>query len=247
MNMQRIKCTIAYDGTDFSGYQIQPNKRTVQEEVEKVLTKLHKGSEVKIFASGRTDAGVHAKGQVFHFDTSLDIPLEKWPIALNSMLSKDIAILNAEMVDLDFHARFNAKGKEYRYFINPSNKRDPFQRNYAASFPFELDVKAIEEAMSSLQGTHDFTSFCSAKTEIEDKVRTIYELELLEENGLYVFRYVGSGFLYNMVRILTGTLLEVGTDSRAPDSIATLIEKRDRTLSGKTAPAHGLYLWKVFY
>jgi tRNA pseudouridine38-40 synthase len=238
---------MAYDGTDFFGYQIQPNNRTVQEEVEKALKKLHKGEEVKIFASGRTDAGVHAKGQVFHFDTSLNIPIEKWPIALNSILASDVAILDAETVDPDFHARFDVKSKEYRYFINPSKKRDPFKRNYSASFPFSVDVVAIQEAMKSLIGTHDFTSFCSAKTEVEDKVRTIYELELIEENGLLVFRFVGSGFLYNMVRIITGTLLEVGTGNRMSNSIPEIIGKRDRVFAGKTAPSQGLYLWKVNY
>lgn len=238
---------MAYDGTDFFGYQIQPNTRTVQEEVEKALKKLHKGEDVKIFASGRTDAGVHAKGQVFHFDTSLNIPIEKWPVALNSMIANDVAILDAEKVNPDFHARFDVRSKEYRYFINPSTKRDPFNRNYSASFPYPVDVVAIQKAMKFLIGTHDFTSFCSAKTEVEDKVRTIYELELIEENGLLVFRFVGSGFLYNMVRIMTGTLLEVGTGNRMSNSTFEIIGKKDRSFAGKTAPAQGLYLWKVNY
>jgi tRNA pseudouridine38-40 synthase len=238
---------MAYDGTDFSGYQIQPNSRTVQEEVEKALKKLHKGKDVKIFASGRTDAGVHAKGQVFHFDTNLEIPVDKWAIALNSILANDVAILDVEMVKPDFHARFDVKSKEYRYYINPSSKRDPFNRNYSASFPYSVDIGAIQVAMKSLIGTHDFTSFCSAKTEVEDKVRTIYELELMEENGLLIFRFVGSGFLYNMVRIITGTLLEVGTGNRMSNSIPEIIGKRDRAFAGKTAPAQGLYLWKVKY
>jgi tRNA pseudouridine38-40 synthase len=245
--MQRLKCTMAYDGTDFSGYQIQPDNRTVQEEVEKALKKLHKGKDVKIFASGRTDAGVHAKGQVFHFDTHLDISVEKWPVALNSILASDVSILDVEKVEQGFHARFDVTGKEYRYFINPSPKRDPFNRNYSASFPFPVDIVAIRQAMNFLIGTHDFTSFCSAKTEVEDKIRTIFELELIEENGLLVFRFVGSGFLYNMVRIITGTLLEVGIGKRMPSSVSEIIGKRDRVYAGKTAPAQGLYLWKVNY
>jgi tRNA pseudouridine38-40 synthase len=245
--MQRIKCTIAYDGTHFSGYQIQPNHRTVQEEVETALKKLHKGQEVKIFASGRTDAGVHAKGQVLHFDTFLDIPVEKWAVALNSMLPGDISVLKAEMVKSNFHARFDAKGKEYRYFIYPSKHRDPFSRNYATMYPFLVNTESIREAMNSFLGTHDFTSFCSAKTEVEDKERTIYELELSEENGLLVFRFVGNGFLYNMVRIITGTLLEVGTGDRDASTISNILKMKDRSFAGKTAPAQGLYLWKVFY
>lgn len=245
--MQRLKCTMAYDGTDFFGYQIQPQKRTVQEEVEKALKKLHKGTDVKIFASGRTDSGVHAKGQVFHFDTNLEISSEKWPVALNSTLPSEIAILEVEKVNSSFHARFDVKGKEYRYFINPSANRDPFLRNYAMSYGYSMDFDAIREAMTYLIGTHDFTSFCSAKTEVEDKVRTIYEAELLEENGLVIFRFVGNGFLYNMVRILTGTLLEVGTGVRNPHSISGILEGSDRSLAGKTAPPQGLYLWQVFY
>jgi tRNA pseudouridine38-40 synthase len=247
MFMQRLKCTVAYDGTGYFGYQIQPNHRTIQEEIEKALKKLHKGLEIKIYASGRTDAGVHAKGQVIHFDTNLDIPEEKWPIALNSILPGDISILSAKRVDENFHARFDVTGKEYRYFINPSSQKDPFTRNYAASYPYELHFKAIQSAMTHLIGTHDFTSFCSAKTEVEDKIRTIYNMEIQEDNGLIVFKYIGNGFLYNMVRILTGTLLDVGTGKRTPDSIAAVLEKKDRTLAGKTAPAHGLYLWEVFY
>lgn len=245
--MQRLKCTIAYDGTAYFGYQIQPNNRTIQEEIEKALKKLHKGSEIKIYASGRTDAGVHAKGQVIHFDTNLDIPEEKWPIALNSILPGDISILFAERVNGKFHARFDVKRKEYRYFINPSSKKDPFTRNYAARYPYELNIKAIESAMAHLIGTHDFTSFCSAKTEVEDKIRTIYKMEIQEDNGLIVFKFIGNGFLYNMVRILTGTLLDVGTGKRTPESISTVLEEKDRALAGKTAPAHGLYLWEVFY
>jgi tRNA pseudouridine38-40 synthase len=245
--MQRLKCTMAYDGTGFFGYQIQPNNRSVQEEVEKALMKLHKGSEVKIFASGRTDAGVHAKGQVFHFDTNLEIPLEKWPVALNSMLPADTSIYEIERVDAGFHARFDAKGKEYRYFINPSATRDPFSRNYATRVPFPIDLGLVQSAMKSFLGTHDFTSFCSAKTEVEDKIRTINEIELLEENELLVFRFVGNGFLYNMVRIITGTLLGIGTGDLPPNCIPEILEKKDRTVAGKTAPAQGLYLWKVFY
>ncbi|MFD2445204.1 tRNA pseudouridine(38-40) synthase TruA [Bacillus sp. CGMCC 1.16607] len=245
--MQRLKCIISYDGTEFSGYQIQPNGRTVQEEVEKALKKLHKGQDIKIAASGRTDAGVHAKGQVIHFDTNINIPLEKWSIALNSLLPADISVIEAENVDTSFHARFDAKGKEYRYFVYPSKMRDPFRRNYATIFPYELNKDLIQEAMSLFIGTHDFTSFCSAKTEVEDKVRTIYEINICEENGLLVFRYVGNGFLYNMVRIMTGTLLEIGTGDRAANSISKILEKKDRSFAGKTAPAQGLYLWRVVY
>lgn len=245
--MQRYKCTISYDGSQFSGYQIQPHKRTVQGELENALSKLHKGEYVKVSASGRTDTGVHAKGQMIHFDSALAIPVSKWEKALNSLLPDDIAVLRTEKAADGFHARFDALGKEYRYYVHLSAKRDPFRRNYAYQFPYPLDYVAMKEALKFFIGTHDFTSFCSAKTEIDDKERTIEEIEFYEEEDNLVFRFVGNGFLYNMVRILVGTLLEVGSGDRSPYSIPGLIEKKDRKLAGKTAPAHGLYLWKVFY
>ncbi|MBS8266931.1 tRNA pseudouridine(38-40) synthase TruA [Mesobacillus boroniphilus] len=245
--MPRIKCTISYDGTGFSGYQVQPAKRTVQGELEKVLEKLNKGTSIRVSASGRTDAGVHARGQVIHFDTTLEIEPARWQIALNSLLPDDIAVSSVEITRPDFHARFDAVGKEYRYFLLLSKHRDPFQRNYAYQFQYELDPDAMREASKQLIGTHDFTSFCSAKTEVEDKVRTLKEIDFYEEKGLLVFRFVGDGFLYNMVRILVGTLLEVGTGKRAADSMLQLLGGLDRTQAGKTAPGHGLYLWKVFY
>ncbi|QED45976.1 tRNA pseudouridine(38-40) synthase TruA [Cytobacillus dafuensis] len=245
--MKRLKCVVAYDGTLFAGYQVQPKKRTVQGEIETALKKLHKGADVKIIASGRTDAGVHAKGQVIHFDSELQIPLSKWDIALNSLLPDDIVIVKTEEAEQDFHARFDAKGKEYRYFLHRSPKRDPFSRHYAFQYPYSLNISAMKEAIVHLLGTHDFTSFCSAKTEVEDKVREIKEIELIEDNGELVFRFVGNGFLYNMVRILVGTLLEVGVGDRDPESILDILDKKDRSYAGKTAPGHGLYLWNVFY
>lgn len=245
--MPRLKCIISYDGTQFSGYQIQPGKRTVQGEIQKTLTKLNKGVNIRVSASGRTDAGVHARGQVIHFDTSLEIEPARWKIALNSLLPDDIAVSSAEIVHQDFHARFDAAGKEYRYFLLLSKHRDPFQRNYAYQYSLELNYDAMREASKHLLGTHDFTSFCSAKTEVEDRIRTLKEIDFSEENGMLVFRFVGNGFLYNMVRILVGTLLEVGNGRRAADTMQALLASKDRTLAGKTAPGHGLYLWQVFY
>lgn len=245
--MERYKCKIAYDGTLFSGYQIQPNKRTVQSVLESALEKLHKGSPVRVFASGRTDAGVHAKGQVIHFDSPLSIPVGKWSIALNSLLPDDISVLQVEKAAHDFHARFDAAGKEYRYFIRLSAIKDPFQRHFAYQFYFPLDYGAMSEACRYLEGTHDFTSFCSVKTEVEDRVRTIRSIEFSEDEGILQFRFVGTGFLYNMVRILVGTLLEVGIGEVEASAIPEILAKKDRTLAGKTAPGHGLYLWEVFY
>jgi tRNA pseudouridine38-40 synthase len=245
--MNRYKCIISYDGSEFSGYQVQPKKRTVQSQIEAALAKMHKDVNVKISASGRTDAGVHARGQVIHFDSPLPLTEEKWEIALNSMLPEDISILCVEKADSDFHARFDASGKEYRYFLYQSLKRDPFQRNYAFHYPFPLNIEAMNEACSYLLGTHDFSSFCSARTEVADKVRTIETIEISQEEELLSFRFVGNGFLYNMVRILVGTIVEVGSGKRKPEDIVEILEKKDRRYAGKTAPAQGLYLWKVFY
>ncbi|MBM6616169.1 tRNA pseudouridine(38-40) synthase TruA [Bacillus suaedaesalsae] len=246
--MQRIKMIISYDGSAFFGYQVQPNQRTVQSEIEGALKNMHKGSDIRIYASGRTDAGVHAVGQVIHFDSPYKIPASKWKIALNSLLPNDIAIGHAQVVTNDFHARFDVKKKEYRYKIETNQDRDVFTRNYLYHFPYTLDYLSIKEAIKYLVGTHDFTSFCSAKTEVEDKVRTIYEIEFFEDkNGELIFRFVGDGFLYNMIRIMVGTLLEVGQGMKKPIEILEILEAKNRQKAGKTVPGTGLYLWKVYY
>ncbi|MDL0437167.1 MULTISPECIES: tRNA pseudouridine(38-40) synthase TruA [unclassified Niallia] len=245
--MQRYKGIVSYDGTEYCGFQLQPKDRTVQGEIEKALKKLHKGSEIKIQASGRTDAGVHAKGQVIHFDSDLDIPAGKWELALNALLPHDIVFSTIEAVDRSFHARYDVQGKEYRYFIHLSERRDPFKRNFSYYYPYQLDIGAIREALEYFIGEHDFTSFCSMKTDKEDKVRTIHSMRLVEEGDILVFCFEGNGFLYNMVRIIIGTLLDVGRGKRKPESIKEIIEKKDRKAAGKTASANGLYLWKVFY
>lgn len=245
--MKRMKCIISYDGTGFSGYQIQPGKRTVQQEIEAVLKRMHKGGEVRIYASGRTDAGVHARGQVIHFDTPLEIAQERWIAALNTQLPEDIAVHHAEAVSPEFHARYDVMSKEYRYRVMLAKGKDVFLRHYAYIYPYSLNLEAIEAAVQHLKGTHDFTSFCSAKTEIEDKIRTIYEIDAQQEGEEIIFRFVGNGFLYNMVRIMVGTLLDVGQGKLHGDEIPSILKKMDRRFAGKTAPGHGLYLWQVNY
>jgi tRNA pseudouridine38-40 synthase len=247
INMKRLKCTLAYDGTNFSGYQVQPNCRTVQLMLEQALAKMHKDELIRVSASGRTDAQVHAVGQVIHFDTPLEIPLDHWKRALNSLLPNDITILNVENVDYSFHARFDVVKKEYRYMIHTGVQRDVFKRNYVYHYTYQLDYNAIKEGMLYLTGTHDFTSFCSAKTDVEDKVRTIYEIDVIQNGNEVEFRFVGNGFLYNMVRIIVGTLLDVGRCSIKPHQIKDILKEKDRSLAGKTVPGHGLYLWKVTY
>ncbi|MCM3719785.1 tRNA pseudouridine(38-40) synthase TruA [Fictibacillus phosphorivorans] len=245
--MARMKVTVAYDGTDFAGYQIQPSGRTVQGTIQSVLQKMHKGEAVQISASGRTDAGVHAVGQVFHFDTEMNIPGDAWVKALNAMLPNDIVIKRVEEVTNSFHSRFSAESKEYHYKLLVRKQPDVFRRNHLYHYPYPLNIQAMQSACVSFIGTHDFTSFSSARSEVADKVRTIYSLELLEEDEVLTFKIKGSGFLYNMVRIIVGTLLEVGQGKRTPDEISGMIAAKDRALAGKTAPAHGLYLHQVNY
>ncbi|MGV2623009.1 UNVERIFIED_CONTAM: tRNA pseudouridine(38-40) synthase TruA [Halobacillus marinus] len=246
--MQRMKFTLQYDGTAYAGYQVQPNGNTIQAELEKALAKIHKGETVKVTASGRTDAGVHAMGQVIHFDTPLSIPDENWKRAVNSLLPDDILITHSEAVPEDFHARYGTVGKEYRYYVWNDRDRQLFKRHHTYHVKAELDMAAMKEACRLLEGEHDFTSFCSPKTDIKgDKVRTIYEASIRKEGAEIVFLFRGSGFLYNMVRILVGTLLEVGRHEREPASIPRILAAMDRAAAGKTAPPQGLFLWEVFY
>ena len=242
--MRRIKLTVAYDGTNYAGYQVQPNGNTIQSEIEAVLTRMHR-HPVKIVASGRTDARVHALGQVIHFDTSLQMPAERFVKALNAMLPDDILVKQSEEADTGFHARYGAKRKEYRYHIRKTE--DPFRRHYATTVTYDLSLDRMREAMERLVGTHDFTSFSVTKAEVEDRVRTIFEAEVIEIGDEIVLRFVGSGFLYNQVRIMVGTVIEVGRGKYKPADITEMLEAKDRRMAGITAPPHGLYLWNVNY
>jgi tRNA pseudouridine38-40 synthase len=245
---KRIKCTLSYDGTHFFGYQIQPGKRTVQGELERVLEQMHKGKAIRVTASGRTDAGVHAYGQVIHFDTFLSLSSDQWKKALNAQLPDDIVIKDVQEADPSFHARFSAKAKEYRYKVRIAQERDVFLRNYCYHYPYPLDMEAMRRALRLIEGTHDFTSFCSAKTDVDDRVRTIYKADMtVRDDDLLEFCFIGNGFLYNMVRIIVGTILEVGQGKRSIDSISHAFAAKDRRFAGKTAPPQGLYLWRVYY
>jgi tRNA pseudouridine38-40 synthase len=245
--MARMKVTVAYDGTEFAGYQIQPSGRTVQGIIQSVLQKMHKGEPISIAASGRTDAGVHAVGQVFHFDSDLSIHPDAWCKALNAMLPNDILIRKVEEVSASFHSRFSAVSKEYHYKLLTSKQADVFKRNHMFHYSYALNVEDIKRAALFFLGTYDFTSFSSARSEVADKVRTIYALDIVEEGEQLIFQIKGSGFLYNMVRIIVGTLLEVGSGKRKPEDIQLILVGKDRSLAGKTAPAHGLYLHQVNY
>ena len=246
--MRRLKATISYDGTNFAGYQVQPGERTVQLELEKVLSVMHKGEPIKVTASGRTDARVHATGQVIHFDTPLQIPCEKYMKALNVQLPRDIRVLAVEEVPGDFHARFSVSGKRYRYIWHCEQVQSPFRRHYTVETNgIKPDVEAMRKAAESILGTHDFSCFCAANTSVVDKVRTVTKLEFGWQGEELHMTIEGNGFLYNMVRIIAGTLWEVGTGKRDAASLAGTIAGEDRGKAGKTAPAHGLYLEKVYY
>ncbi|MBY0221390.1 MULTISPECIES: tRNA pseudouridine(38-40) synthase TruA [Sporosarcina] len=245
--MKRMKATIAYDGTNFAGYQSQPNMRTVQSEIDKALVKLHKDSSVYSVASGRTDAGVHALGQVIHFDTPLDLA-DRWKMALNVLLPKDVRVVEVEEVAVDFHARYGATGKTYVYRWSYSEVQSPFERNFAVHLGrWNPNVERMQEGAQHLIGTHDFTSFCSAKTATTNKVRTIRKLSLERQGDHLVLEVEGDGFLYNMVRTIAGVLLAVGIGWDEPEDVRKIRDAKDRKMAGKTAPAHGLYLMEVTY
>lgn len=246
--MRRLKATICYDGTLFAGYQVQPGERTVQLELETVLAKMHKGEKVKVTASGRTDARVHATGQVIHFDTTLAIPVERYKKALNVQLPRDIRVLDVEEVKNDFHARYSVSGKRYRYIWSCEEVQSPFRRHYAVEANgLKPDVAKMEEAAQYIIGTHDFTCFCAANTSVVDKIRTVHSLSFSWHGEELHMVIEGNGFLYNMVRIIAGTLWEVGIGKRQAKELKEIIASMDRGKAGKTAPAHGLYLEKVFY
>lgn len=244
----RMKMVVSYDGTNFAGFQVQPNKRTVQGEIEKALNKMHKKEDLRITASGRTDSGVHAIGQVIHFDTTLQIEPDNWRKALVALLPADIHVVHMEKADDHFHARYDAISKEYRYFILNRKQPDIFRRNYAYWVPETLDIVKMQKALTFVMGKHDFSSFCAANSGVKgDKIRTILDasLDLKEDELTFVIR--GDGFLYNMVRIIVGTVIEVGKDKREPEDLQLILEAKDRKQAGKTAPAHGLFLWEVHY
>ena len=244
--MRHIKLIIEYDGRGFNGWQKQPNKLNIQGEIERAIKEVT-GEEVELNASGRTDAGVHAISQVANFKTESNIDINKIPLALNSKLKKSIIIKKAEEVDLNFHARYNAKGKKYRYIINNSLVGSAIYRDLEYNFPIKLDVEKMKHSAKYFEGEHDFKAFRSSGTSNKNSVREIYKVEIKEENERIILEFTGNGFLYNMVRIMVGTLMDVGLGKIKPESIKDIIDSKERTKAGKTAPAQGLYLVEVYY
>lgn len=247
--MTRYFITFSYDGTNFSGYQKQPRERTIQNELEKALKEINENKKVEVHASGRTDAKVHALNQKAHFDLDIKITKEKLKKALNSLLPEDIYIKNVEEVSDNFHARYNAKGKEYIYKIN-MGEYNPLERNYVYQYNNRLDVTEIERAMKYLEGTHNFKSFTKTDEEKDDYVRTLSQTNLirdLKDVNKITLVFVGTGFLRYMVRNMVGTLIEVGEGKRKSEDIITILKEQNRTHAGKTAAPEGLYLKNVFY
>lgn len=244
--MKNIKLTIEYDGSNFAGWQKQESHRTVEGVLEKAIKKVT-GEDAKILASGRTDKGVHAYGQVANFMTDATIPGDKFKYALNDKLPDDVSIRESEEVNMTFHSRFSAHRKTYRYLIFKSDIRSPIYRNYAYHVKYELNVKAMTKALKYFVGRHDFSAFVPNKSNIDKNIRTVYDVRLKEKDGFIEIEVDGNGFLHNMVRIIVGTLVEVGNGRREPESVAEIIAGKNRKQSGHTAPAEGLYLLKVFY
>lgn len=247
-DLEKIKCVLSYDGTNFSGFQIQPKNRTVQGEIENVLKKIHKGQHIRIQASGRTDKGVHAKGQTFQFNTSLNILEANWKKALNKYLPKDIYVKEVSKVPSKFHVRYDAVEKEYRYYIWNARERDVFKHNYSYFYPFPLDVSLMKKACPYFEGEHDFTTFSSVNATAKgSKVRKL-SLVTCKRNGHEIEIIVrGNGFLYHMVRIIVGTLIDIGQKKIDPLDVQNLLDAKDRRMAGDTAPPQGLYLWEVIY
>ncbi|MBR4138782.1 MAG: tRNA pseudouridine(38-40) synthase TruA [Lachnospiraceae bacterium] len=244
--MKRIKLVTAYDGTNYHGSQIQNNGETIEGVLKMELSSLLK-EEIQIIGASRTDAGVHARGNVFVFDTESRIPSDKFTYALNARLPEDIRIQDSEEVPLDFHPRHQDTVKTYEYRV--LNRKLPLpEYRLHAHFTYEtLNIERMQLACKYFIGEHDFASFCAAGSQVESTVREIYDLHVKKEGDLVTISVTGNGFLYNMVRIIAGTLLKVGSGHFAPEDMEKIIEGKDRSLAGPTAPAKGLTLVKIRY
>lgn len=244
--MHNYKMVIQYDGTRYSGWQRQGNtSSTIQWKLEQALTRLL-GQPTEVSGSGRTDAGVHALGQVANFRAAEFLDCKSFRLGINESLPEDICVTDLRVAGDRFHARFSAKEKVYRYTIQNSANRDVFARKYSYYLPEELDLSAMEETAALLVGTHDFKGFSTGRTK-KSTVRHLSEIEIRPEGEKLLITFTGNGFLYNMVRILTGTLIEAGQGKRTPESVLPVLETGDRTGAGFTAPAQGLCLMEVRY
>ena len=245
--MKRVRMVLAYDGTNYCGWQLQPNGITIEEVLNQALSELLREPVVVIGAS-RTDSGVHAEGAVAVFDTENRMPADKICFALNQRLPEDIRVLQSDEVPLTWHPRKQNCVKTYEYRILNRKISMPTRRLYSHFCYFDMDVEKMQQAAEYLLGEHDFKSFCTVRTQAEETVRTIYSLNVTKDaDDMIHIRISGSGFLYNMVRILTGTLLEVGSGTRRPEKMKEIIAAKNRDMAGRTAPPEGLFLLHVGY
>ncbi len=244
--MRNLKLILQYDGSNYHGFQIQPDVATIAGEVNRVLTKLT-GSDVNIQGCSRTDAGVHAYRYCCNFETEFPIPAERLPIVLKKMLPDDITAIECSQVDSSFNARFDTKSKTYRYLINTASDFTVYSRNYEWQYGKGLDVDAMRQAAQYIIGEHDFASFMTSGGQVTSTVRTVYKLDIVQ-NGHMVEIYINAdGYLYNMVRIITGTLVQVGEGKISPEEVKNIILACDRQVAGPTAPPQGLYLYEIYY
>lgn len=244
--MDVVKIIIEYDGTNFFGWQRQKKLRTVQGELERVLKKIFK-EVIEINGSGRTDAGVHAYGQVATFETNVPMPLKNLKIALNKNLASDVNIIDLSFKEKGFHARYSAVGKTYVYKVFNSQERNVFTSNYRYHYEYNLDYEAMVKASKLLLGTNDYSSFLASGSSVTNTVRTIEKIELVKENDFISFIYTGDGFLYKMIRIMTALLLEVGNNRISQEEVLETIKNPSRKYTSIVAPSKGLYLKEVYY
>ncbi|MBP2033090.1 tRNA pseudouridine38-40 synthase [Clostridium algifaecis] len=244
--MKNIKLTIEYDGTNYSGWQRQKNAMTIQEKLEEAIRKAT-GKLCETIGASRTDAGVHARGFVCNFFTDSSIPPDNFKMVLNGILPEDIVVIKSEQVDANFHSRYNSTGKKYTYTIITGGNRPAIGRNYMYYFYRKLNFENMKKACKFLIGTHDFSAFKSNGSSVKTSVRTVTEFTVVKEDNFIKFSVVGNGFLYNMVRIMVGTILQVGLEKFEPEYVNVILKSKDRSKAGKPAPARGLCLEKVFY
>lgn len=249
--MIRYKVTLAYDGTLFSGFERQPQQRTIEGVITQKVNIMAKNPHpsIVVYGSGRTDAGVHALAQVVHFDFPFDLPVEAVYRGLNSLLPLDMEIVKVEKVSNQFHARYDVSGKRYFYRLDLGEFQNPFKRHYTGHWRFPIDMNKVQAALSDFVGEHDFSSFVASGSTARSNIRTIYEAKgKLDKNGNELqLEFYGNGFLYNMVRIMVGVVVEIGSGRRPVDDIPRLYTAKDRTQARLTMPASGLYLKKVYY
>lgn len=243
---RRILLTLSYDGTAYAGWQLQDNAVSVQQRVEEALFSLT-GENLRVTGASRTDAGVHALGQRAHFDTACHIPADKFPFAMNTRLPPDIRVLEGKEVPGSFHARFDARGKRYTYRIHNAPHASALYRNISAHVPYRLDLDAMGRSLPDLLGTHDFAAFQAAGGTAKTTVRTLTRAELTKDGDDLTLIVQGTAFLYNMVRIIAGTMIQIGVGRLKEDAFRKAIETGDRLALGMTAPACGLELTRVFY